>query len=428
MKNNASIAFRILTLIITVVMLVTALPFAVSAVVYDKADYDDIKTDDLEAMRQQSAEYDKLLKEIKANLNKASELQATAAENREMYLTAEAIYRDQLKNLEAEKLFYEGEIEKTGKEIAELQLEYDEAYATFLDLLRMTYEAGNANYIEIILGAESFSDLLARIDRVSSLIRYSDKLLVKLDDQKAELDAKRADLIAKSEEQEKAILDIEAKKAEIEEWKKQNEAEFAEIEAEIEKLTGDKGKYEDLAALLNADFEAQVAAAIKAENDRRYQLAVEKELEEERKKQEALEEAIRKQSFLWPLSPSWNYISYGYGYRTIASLGYYNKFHYGIDIPAYYGTEIYASKSGRVLIATYHPSYGYYVLLDHGGGYQTLYAHCSKLKVKAGQTVDQGQVVGLVGSTGTSTGNHLHFEFRVNGQKVDPLNNVTKPN
>ncbi|MGM9643247.1 MAG: peptidoglycan DD-metalloendopeptidase family protein [Eubacteriales bacterium] len=424
---NVTKVFRILTLVITVVMLVTAFPVAVSGVTYDKADYDDIKTEDLEAMRQQSAEYDRLLEEIKDNLNKASSLQASAAEKRRLYQTAEAVYRDQLKNLEAAKLFYEGEIEKTGKEIAELQLEYDEAYDTFLDLLRMTYEAGNANYIEIILGAESFSDLLARIDRVSSLIRYSDKLMVKIDDQKSELDAKRTDLIAKTEEQEKAILDIEAKQAEIEEWKKQNEAEFAEIEAEIEKLIGEQGKYEDLAALLNADFEAQVAAAIKAENDRRYQLAVEKELEEERKKQEALEEAIRKQSYLWPLSPSWKYISYGYGYRTIDELGYYNKFHYGIDMPAYYGTEIYASKAGRVLIATYHTSYGYYVLIDHGGGYQTLYAHCSMLKVKAGQTVDQGQVIALVGSTGTSTGNHLHFEVRVNGQKVDPLKYVTKP-
>ncbi len=427
MKTNATKIFRILTLIITVILLVTSFPVASGAVTYDKAEYDDIKTDDLESMREQSEEYERLLKEIKESLKNANSLQASAAEKRELYLTAKAVYEDQLKNLESAKLFYDAEIEKTGKEIAQLQIEYDKAYATFLDLLRMTYENGSANYLEILLGAESLSDLLARIDRVGSLIRYSDKLMVKIEDRKNELDTKYSELVAKSEEQEKAIASLEVKQEEIAEWEKQNETEFAQIEAEIEKLIGEQGKYEDLASLLNADFEAQVAAAIQAENDRRYQIAVEKEREEERKQQEALEEANRKKSFLWPVPQSFNYISYGYGYRTIPELGYYNQFHYGIDIAAYRGTEIYASKAGKVLVSRYHTSYGYYVLIDHGNGEQTLYAHASKLEVKAGQNVEQGQVIALVGSTGSSTGNHLHFEVRINGKKENPLNYVKKP-
>ncbi len=420
-------ALRIITGMLSLILLIAALPLTINAVYYEKADYDDVKTEDLEAMREQRAEYDKMLKEIKQNLKNAEALQATAADKRAMYLEIEAIYNDQLKDLEKTKLYYESEIEKTGKEIAEIKLEYDKAYSVFLDLLRMSYEEGTANYLEILLGAESFTDLLARIDRVSGLIRYSDGLMDTLSAQQTLLDAKYEQLLKDSASQDEAIADLEAKQAEIEKWKQENESDIAIIEADIEKLTGEQGTYKNLAEMLDADFEAEVEAAIAAENKRREQIAIEKEREEERKRQEALAEAIRKQQYLWPLPPTWDYISYKYGYRTISELVYNNKFHYGIDVPAYRGTDIYASKAGRVLIAKYHSSYGNYVLIDHGDGYQTLYAHASKLYVKAGQYVDQGQVIAAVGTTGTSTGNHLHFEVRVNGDKRDPLDYVKQP-
>ena len=420
-------ALSVTVSILSLILLITGLPLSAFAVYYDKADYNDIKTEDLESMREQIAEYDKMLAEIKSNLKKAEGLQATAAEKRALYLQAEALYNDQLKDLESTKLYYESEIEKIGKEIAQIRIEYDKAYAVFLDLLRMSYEEGTANYLEILLGAESFTDLLARIDRVSGLIRYSDKLMSVLGKQQAELDAKYAQLLKDTEAHEEAIKVQEAKLAEIEVWKSENETEIAIIEADIENLIGEQGTYKNLAEMLDADFEAEVAAAIAAENKRREEIAIQKELEEERKRQEALAEAIRKQSYLWPLPQSWDYISYKYGYRTISELGYNNKFHYGIDVPAYRGTDIYASKAGKVLIAKYHSSYGNYVLLDHGDGYQTLYAHASKLYVKAGDYVDQGQLIAAVGTTGTSTGNHLHFEVRVNGDKRDPLDYVKLP-
>jgi murein DD-endopeptidase MepM/ murein hydrolase activator NlpD len=420
-------AYRAFISVLSLILLVTGFPVTSFAVYYDKADYDDIKTEDLESMREQLAEYDQLLKEIKNNLKRAEELQVSAAEKRAFYLTAEALYADQLKELEGTKLYYANEIEKTGKEIAQIRIEYDKAYAVFLDLLRMTYEEGTANYLEILLGAESFTDLLSRIDRVSGLIRYSDGIMSKLSEQQAQLDAKYEQLIKDSEAHDEAIKILEAKKAEIDTWKQENEAEIAKIEADIEKLTGEQGTYKDLAELLDAEFEAEVKAAIEAENKRREEIATQKELEEERKRQEALAEAIKKQKFLWPLPQTWNYISYKYGYRTIDELGYHNKFHYGIDIPAYRGVDIYASKAGKVLIAKYHSSYGNYVIIDHGNGFQTLYAHASKLYVKAGQYVEQGQAIAAIGSTGTSTGNHLHFEVRVNGDKRDPLDYVIKP-
>jgi len=420
-------AFRCLTLILSLVLLVTALPFSANSVYYDKADYNDVKNEDLEAMREQLEEYDRMLVDLKNRIKESEKLQASADETRKMYLQAEAIYKDQLKDLEKTKLYYDSEIERIGKEIAEIQLEYDREYETFLGLLRMSYEEGTANFLEILLGAESFTDLLARIDRVSALIRYSDSLMNTLSAQKYLLDAKYRQLVKDSEAQDDAIEALEAKQAELEQWKTENDAQISAIQAEIDKLTGEKGEYESLSELLDADFEAEVAAAIAEENKRREEIAIAKEKEEERKRQEALAEAIRKQSYLWPLPLSFDTLSYDWGYRTISSLGYNNKFHYGIDIPAYRGTDIYASKAGKVLIAKYHSSYGNYVLLDHGNGYHTLYAHASKLYVKAGEYVEQGQTLAAVGSTGTSTGNHLHFEVRVNGEKVDPMKYLKKP-
>ena len=420
-------AIRLISCILSLILLIAAIPVTVNSVYYNKADYDDIKNEDLEAMREQLEEYETTLKELKSDIKKAEELQVTADEKRSLYLEAQAIYQDQLKDLEKMKLYYESELEKTAKDIAAIQVEYDNAYETFLGLLRMSYEEGSANYLEILLGAESFTDLLARIDRVSGLIRYSDTLMDTLSAQKTLLDAKYDELLKATEAQEAAIADLETKQAEIEAWELENETALAEIEAEIERLTGEKGEYESLSAMLDADFEAEVAAAIAAENKRREQIAIEKEKEEERRRQEALAEAVRMQKYLWPLPLSCDYIAYGYGYRTITQLGYRNQFHYAIDIPAYRGTDIYASKAGKVLIARYHSSYGYYVLLDHGNGYNTLYAHASKLYVKAGDYVEQGAVIAAVGSTGNSTGNHLHFEVRVNGQKVDPLKYVQKP-
>jgi murein DD-endopeptidase MepM/ murein hydrolase activator NlpD len=114
----------------------------------------------------------------------------------------------------------------------------------------------------------------------------------------------------------------------------------------------------------------------------------------------------------------YNRISSDYGYRG-------SEFHLGIDIPAAYGSNVYAANGGKVIKATYHYSYGNYILIDHGGGQATLYAHNSKLLVSEGDTVSKGDVIALAGSTGASTGNHIHFEVRINGVTTDPKKYVS---
>ena len=142
-----------------------------------------------------------------------------------------------------------------------------------------------------------------------------------------------------------------------------------------------------------------------------------KKLAEELKKQQTPPTSTG--SYVWPC-PSSKGITSGYGMRKINLYGY-EKFHAGIDVGANMGASIIAADGGTVIVSTYDGGYGNYIMINHGGGRVTLYAHMSSRAVTVGTTVNKGQVIGYVGSTGNSTGPHLHFEVRNNGGTVDPL-------
>ncbi|MBQ3179892.1 MAG: M23 family metallopeptidase, partial [Firmicutes bacterium] len=127
--------------------------------------------------------------------------------------------------------------------------------------------------------------------------------------------------------------------------------------------------------------------------------------------------------YAWPLR-GYSNVSSDYGWRTLRGK---RNLHTGIDMPAPKGTPIYACDSGEVILARWYGSYGYCVIINHGNNMSTLYAHQSKLGCSVGDSVDQGDVIGYVGSTGNSTGNHLHLEVRKNGNHTSPWNYVSKP-
>ena len=129
--------------------------------------------------------------------------------------------------------------------------------------------------------------------------------------------------------------------------------------------------------------------------------------------------------FIWPLDATkYKRISSYYGWRDLWGTP---DFHLGIDIPCNYAADVFASNGGKVIKATSHYSYGNYIIIDHGGGMTTLYAHNSKLLVQVGDIVKQGQVIAKAGSTGNSSGNHCHFEVRIDGKTTQPLDYVTQP-
>lgn len=423
---------RLAGLLLALILLSCAFPF-VPAAAYKKATYDDVKNATTEELRQQLEELDSIVTDLREQLAAAESASATAAEKRELYLSLKSLYDDTLQTIEEEQMVAEKEAERTAADIAAAQSEYDACYDEFLSMLRLTHEQGSSNYIEIILGAGSFSDLLSRIDRVAALFGYSEKLMNKVAGKKAELEEKLELQREEIEERAASIEKYETKLSELETFIADSEAEYLAIEAELASLAASESEYADRADVLEAEFQDMVSKleaeenkkrAEEAERARQAAIAAEerRRLQEEQARLRAIEEAARGQGFMWPLPQSCYHVTYPFGTRLHPIYKTYKK-HDGIDIAAPRNTSVYASKSGKVTAAQYHSSYGNFILIDHLDGTSTLYAHLNTgtLKVKKGDVVNRGDIIAGVGTTGLSTGYHLHFEVRINGNCVDPL-------
>ncbi len=277
----------------------------------------------------------------------------------------------------------------------------DSQYENFKQIMRLSYEEGDASYVEMVLGAEDFYDFLVRIEQVTALMDYSSELLDGYKKSKTELEATKTALVASKEAQVTYKAELDARQAELDELQNQNAAYLDSVSKDISSYTASLNKY------------------IAEENK------LDKELENYLRELQAKENAAYVGGeFRWPLPLNWKSISSGYGYRTLFGI---REFHRGIDIPASKNTPIYASNGGKVVTAVFHSSYGNYVVIDHGGGKSTLYAHANSLNCKVGDVVKQGDIIAYVGTTGNSTGNHLHFEVRINGSAQSPLSYVKKP-
>jgi murein DD-endopeptidase MepM/ murein hydrolase activator NlpD len=198
--------------------------------------------------------------------------------------------------------------------------------------------------------------------------------------------------------------ELEASKTELDERKAELDTQITAAQQLVAEITAEESEY----TAAKAELEAQEEAVTKQINQLLAQLAAQNTT------------VVSESGYLWPL-PGYTSISSYFGYRTHPVTGQVNSFHGGIDIPAPKNTKILASRSGQVIISAYNSSYGNYVVLNHGNNQVTLYAHMNSRAVSVGDTVKQGQVIGYVGTTGSSTGYHLHFEVRINGTQVNPL-------
>ena len=273
------------------------------------------------------------------------------------------------------------QIEETRMELEEAERERDEQYAAMKQRIRFMFEKGDTMPIEALMKAGNFSDFLNKVEFIRLLSSYDRHKLeeFKQEAKLAEVNNLQALISAKNQEVFGISADIHDKEAAI----KAYEADIAQQNAEI------------------AALEKMVAAEraqLAAENRKTYDGGM----------------------FAWPC-PSYTRVSSDYGTR-IHPILHIERFHNGIDLAAPGGSPILAAYSGRVVAAAYSSSMGNYVMIDHGSGLYTIYMHASALSVSAGQEVQKGQQIGAVGSTGRSTGNHLHFSVRLNGSYVSPWN------
>ena len=389
-KKTKAVALKIISFVFAVILagsVMTATPGNVPTVDATSADIQH-KQDELAALGQKQEELlgkiNSLSKEEKATAAYKADLDSLVSTVTAKIATAEALIAE-----------LDTRIAETETAIAEHEAKIGETREKFKERMRANHEAGVSNYFSILIGAEDIGDFLSRAERVNAMLEYDKSLERQYEKEKADLEAEKESLESAKTLQEETLKSLKADKAESERLSK-------EAQSYINTLQADKSAYE-------AEYKKAKAA----------EQALDAEIQAlllDRQNQNS-QQVTASGEFMWPLPTGKGYISCHFGDRD--PIG---RPHYAVDIAQIgYGCPIYASNDGVVVKAEWHYSYGYYVLIDHGKGRSTLYAHCSGLAVGAGQTVSKGQTISYAGSTGFSTGVHLHFEFRVNGQKVNAL-------
>lgn len=294
------------------------------------------------------------------------------------------------------------EIANQEQVIAEKQAQIDERWGDFKDRMQAMQVMHDSGAVAMITSAQSLYDLLTFSTTLQQVSEKDTEVLEEMNQQKAELEAEKQEL-------EQAMAELESAKAALEDKSDQLSANIQAQDATISKLDAD------------AKAQEQVVAE-------KQKLADEAEAAYEQWVQQNASSGsgVCAEGFIWPL-PGAGRVTTEFGADQWVN-GVFSSGHKGIDIAIAGGTPIYAAHNGTVAATTGHWSYGNVVMIDNGDGISTLYAHMqSAAIVSVGQTVTQGQVIGYVGSTGNSSGNHLHFEVRVNGVRQNPRNYISPP-
>ncbi|MCA9792892.1 MAG: peptidoglycan DD-metalloendopeptidase family protein [Candidatus Eremiobacteraeota bacterium] len=259
--------------------------------------------------------------------------------------------------------------------------------------LRQLYIEGDVSYLAVMLQSEDFTDFLNQSEFVERILETDHQLITEVRARKAELDVQKAAARKTVEEMKSLRAQQEVEVAAILKLKKEQNAVFAEYQAHRRKLASQVSELEHSSRELEAKLQRLMDLRDMPNLPR------------------------SAGGYIWPVNGP---ITSGFGYRYHPVTGG-TRFHSGLDLGVGWGTPIHAADNGVVAHAGWLGGYGYCVIINHGGGYATLYGHCSSLNVSVGQAVSQGQIIARVGSTGMSTGPHLHFEVRQNGVPVNPL-------
>ena len=360
---------------------------------------------EIDALKKQQQASQAKQQELKEQLAEVKEDQAAAQQKRQILVQQLDAINSEIDNINAQIAWYDGEISKKEEERRQAEAREAEQYELFCERVRAMEEEGSVSYWSILFNANSFSDLMDRIADVDAVMDYDNAVMDQLIATRQELERLQAELESARSEEQAAKEQQEAKKAE-------QQAKVAEAQQLLDQINANLDEVnrqldaEDAAA---ADIQAQIAKK-------------QKQLEEERKQQNITLPPTGS-GYQWPLPAGNLKLTSAFGYR-MHPIDLVPHSHTGIDVAAAGGTPIYAAKGGQVIMSVYGSgvnwSYGNFVVIDHGDGTTTLYAHMSRRAVSEGQLVSQGQTIGYVGNTGNSKGNHLHFEVRVNGQRVDP--------
>lgn len=287
--------------------------------------------------------------------------------------------------------------EETKKNITLLETQKEDEISAFESMLRISYQYGSDTYFNLIFGSEDIGDFLSRTDLIGYHLKANDNILDSLSSTLNELEEANAQYeksIGKIEEYSTAQEELKTELEEKSEYARQKKLEY---EADAAKYKAELSAKSSEMASMEAEIKAYYAEQRKNGNYQKYEGG----------------------AFFLPL-PAGSYVISSEYENRISPITGKRENHNGIDFAAPSGTNIYAAAGGTVIDSRYSSSWGNVVQIDHGGGLITLYAHCSYRGVQKGQTVSKGQLIAKVGTTGWSTGNHLHFTVYENGTAVNP--------
>ncbi len=386
-KKSSRLLFAVLALLLLADS--AAAPLVGTAWAVTQADIDALE-EDADNLAQQR-------KELRAKLSSLKNDKANALYRRQLLDQQIDVTIQEIRNIEKQISGYEAMLAQTAYELEENRKEEEARYDLFCRRTRVMEENGTASYWAVLFNAEDFSDLLSRLSDIQEVMDYDQSVLDSLREIRAEIQAKQ-------EQQEELKVDAETAKTNLEAKKADLDSQRAEAHKLVQEIEANVKEYESVLQEINEEEERIQKEIVEKTN----QLA------------EEMGWNATVGGYIWPETRS-KRITSPYGNRNTGIAGASTN-HKGVDIGGVgYDTNVLATKAGVVITSTYSKSYGNYVVISHGRGNTTLYAHMSSRSVSEGDVVKQGQVIGITGSTGISNGPHIHYEITENGSRVDPL-------
>ena len=382
---------------------------------------------ELVALREEQAELKKQSDALQTSINENQAKTQTLVEKKADIDQQMEMSRQTIENLNEQIQQYSLLIAQKQDELEQTEAEEARLNKQYKTRLRAMEETGKISYWSILFGASSFSDLLDKVNMINEIAESDKLMLQKMADVAAQIASERADLETQMDELAKS--DLAEQQTALETQRAESDQLILQMSAEYDSLSEEYQNYEKLEDEMSAQIkktETEYFNALSKE-----EAARQAELNRQNNNKVPSNGSSNSGSssstggFLYPL-PYAVPITDAYGYRIHPLSGTY-KWHNGVDLAAGSGTAIYATKSGTVTSACYNEAYGYMVTINHADGYSSLYGHMTNYTVSAGDYVTQGQTIGYVGSTGWSTGPHLHFTIYYNGADVNPMNYVSMP-
>ena len=354
----------------------------------------------LDEIRDQRNQLQQQLIAINKKLAEISDTVDSAKAKTDTYASRKYIVEQQITVLKESIQIKEDELVVKQQQLDQKIKERNETYELFKSRVRAMYMNKNTSTLSAVLGASSFSEFLVNAETLRRISEHDTELISLLEEQQKVIEAEKAVI-------ESDLQSLEDDKAEL-------DTKYNELAVLYQEANSELSSAKALETATKEDY-TEILNSFNAMNDEWAKLT----------NSSAYSDVYIGGYYAWPV-PNYYYISSGYGWRTLYGA---SNWHGGIDIAGsnIYGKPIIASNSGQVTTAAYtNVGYGNYVIIDHGGNQFTVYGHMSSLAVSKGDYVAQGEVIGYVGSTGNSTGPHLHFEIRINGERLNPVDYVKK--